>query len=114
MQGLRVYCADVGSVATSRFGWYGDHNATGGGSIAELADRVARDLHERQPVALGFECPLFVPLVKDPQRLGCKRPGEALAWSAAAGTGALATGLVQVLWLLQDIRERVADPACRA
>lgn len=114
MEGLSVYCADVGSVTKHNFGWYGDRDGTSGGNITDLAAQIARDLLEQRPVALGFECPLFVPLVKDPQRLGCKRPGEALAWSAGAGTGALATGLVQVLWLLREIRERVGNQTCPA
>lgn len=115
MEGLSVYCADVGSIANQRFGWYSDRYAVGGGSIADLAERVAQDLRTLRPVALGFECPLFVPVVNDPQRLGCSRPGErSRSWSAGAGAGVLATGLVQVLWLLHEIRARVGDPSCRA
>jgi len=29
-----------------------------------------------RPVALGFECPLFLPLVDEPEKLLCCRPGE--------------------------------------
>ena len=54
-----------------------------------------------------------MPVVADPQSLGCGRLGEgSRSWSAGAGAGVLATGLVQVVWLLQQIRERVDDPAC--
>src|SRR5438132_295798 len=113
MEGLNIYCADIGSVSKCNFGWYGDRDGSGGSDIGELADRVARDLQDQRPVALGFECPLFVPVVADPQSLGCGRLGEgSRSWSAGAGAGVLATGLVQVVWLLQQIRERVDDPAC--
>lgn len=56
-----------------------------------------------------------MPIVSDPQSLGCKRPGEgSRPWSAGAGAGALATGLVQGLWLLDEIRSRVGDLNCCA
>lgn len=72
---------------------------------------MAALLNARSPVALGFECPLFVPLVEDEVRLTNARPGEgARAWSAGAGSGALATGLVQVVWALQAVRAQLVRP----
>jgi len=79
----------------------------GGTEIAELVEAVAGDLGDGVPVALGFECPLFVPVPEDPFRLGSARPGEgSRPWSAGAGTGALTTGLVQAAWVLTDLRRR--------
>jgi hypothetical protein len=64
-------------------------------------------------VALGFECPLFVPLATSHSDLTRARPGECLPghgsrpWSAGAGPSALAVGLVQVTWVLRQIRDLV-------
>jgi hypothetical protein len=112
-----VYCADIGSVAANNFGWFGlglgDRPETGV-SMPGLAEAVAAVLRGERPVALGFECPLFVPIRQRPVELTSGRPGDGnRAWSAGAGCGALATGLVQVVWLLREIRRLVggARPA---
>lgn len=105
-----VVCADVGSVAKGNFGWWSSTKESGN-SPATLATHVANALNDGTPVALGFECPLFVPLVEDEQKLTSARPGEGnRAWSAGAGCGALATGLVQVAWVLQAIRRQILCP----
>jgi hypothetical protein len=67
---------------------------------------------DARAVALGFECPLFVPVPEEPMRLGGARGGEgARSWSAGAGAGALTTGLVQVAWVLSELRNRVPAAA---
>lgn len=110
MDELTVFCADVGSVRSGNFGWacslaageVKDHDSS---SPADLAEAVADQLHSGKPVALGFECPLFVPVPTSAGRLGTARNGEGnRAWSAGAGAGALATGLVQAAWVLSTIR----------
>jgi hypothetical protein len=102
-----VVCADVGSVPNGRFGWYAD--TTDNGTLpSTLAAFVGKTINSGRRVALGFECPLFVPLRMDEQRLTLARPGEGnRSWSAGAGCGALATGLVQVTWVLQAIRSQI-------
>jgi hypothetical protein len=110
---LKVYCADVGSIAGGKFGWAGKSRdwSASGTSIEELGRSIARDLDVGSPVALGFECPLFVPFVADSSRLGCGREGEgARPWSAHAGASSLATGLVQVAWLLNRIKLDATQP----
>ncbi len=107
---LRVYCVDIGSVR-GRFGWArdcgpggGPEVRRGGEEILELADAVAADVKAGRPVALGFECPLWVPVPRDPLDLGRARPGEGdRPWSAGAGAGVLATGLAQVVWILREV-----------
>lgn len=114
MQPLAVYCADVGSIRQGNFGWAREHvpageieRHRGGTEIPGLVNAVSEDLAAGVPVALGFECPLFVPVPEDPSRLGAARPGERTRpWSAGAGTGALTTGLVQAAWLLTELRNR--------
>ena len=102
-----VISADVGSVSKGNFGWWAS-NSSEGTALTSLVNEVSKNLNQGVPVALGFECPLFVPRVEDERRLTGARPGEhSRAWSAGAGCGALATGLVQVLWALQEIRCRL-------
>lgn len=104
-----LYCADVGSVRRGRFGW-ARGGLTGeiktGTDIRKLAESVANDLRDDLWVALGFECPLYVPFRRDPSELTRARTGEGnRPWSAGAGSGALATGLVEVLWVLEAVRD---------
>jgi hypothetical protein len=111
MDDLVVFCADVGSVKKGNFGWarttphssiVAEHDAS---SPADLARAVLGELGASHPVALGFECPLFVPIPAAPLALGTARIGEGnRSWSAGAGSGALATGLVQAAWVLATIR----------
>jgi hypothetical protein len=111
---LAIYCADIGSVPRGRFGWArsdtdeaGIERHRGGTEIIDLVDAVAEDLAAGRPVALGFECPLFVGVPTQPLRLGTARRGEGnRSWSAGAGAGALATGLVEVAWILSELRHR--------
>jgi hypothetical protein len=114
MQQLAVYCADVGSIRQGNFGWAREEvpareieRHRGGTEILGLVDAVVKDLAAGVPVALGFECPLFVPVPENALALGAARPGEGMRpWSAGAGTGALTTGLVQAAWVLTELRNR--------
>jgi len=108
---LAVCCADIGSVAKKRFGWARryegrkEEGATSGTDIRKLVAGVAADLASGLPVALGLECPLFVPIREDPAGLTSARVGEgSRPWSAGAGAGSLATGLTQSVWILRDLR----------
>jgi hypothetical protein len=101
---LLVACADIGSVAGGNFGWW-TSDGNSGAKPSSLAEIVAAALDGHRPVALGFECPLFVPLADDEMQLTKARPGEgSRAWSAGAGCGALATGLVEIAWVLRAIK----------
>jgi hypothetical protein len=111
---LHIFCADVGSIAANRFGWAGSDvlgtRLTSGTKIEELASNIASLLSHRVPVALGFECPMYVPLATEPARLTSARRGEGnRAWCAGAGAGALATGLAEVPWLLRTIRQETGE-----
>jgi len=102
-----VVCADIGSVAKGNFGWYSDDGSEGE-SASSLASCVSEILTNGQPVALGFECPLFVLLREDERKLTSARPGEgSRAWSAGAGCGSLATGIAQVPWILSAIKRQL-------
>ena len=105
-----VVCADVGSTKKGdkgNFGWWSS-DGNSGSLPSTLARQVAGLLNRGTRVALGFECPLFVPLVDDELLLTNARPGEGSSpWSAGAGCGALATGLVQVAWVLRAVHQQV-------
>jgi hypothetical protein len=48
-----------------------------------------------------------VPVPEQPLKLGMARAGEGnRSWSASDGAGALATGIVQVAWILSQLRRR--------
>ncbi len=113
-----VYAADIGSIAEKKFGWARVDTAagavqserSGGTEISDLVDAAARDLRAGRAVALGFECPLFVPVPDAPLRLGKRRDGERdRSWSAAPGAGVMATGLVQTAWILEQLRAQTTD-----
>lgn len=112
---LWIFCADIGSVQAGRFGWFGadpDGKPVPGSSIEDLASAVAEKITSGAKVALGFECPLYVPLRDNPMLLTKARTGEGnRSWSAGAGCGALATGLVEVTWLLEQIRTKTPKSA---
>jgi hypothetical protein len=107
LNSIAVWAVDVGSVRKNNLGWCrirGEERATGQ-DIRRLVQGIASDLTDALPVALGFECPLFVPVPEDPVLLTSARPGEgSRSWSANAGAGALATGLTECVWILEQIR----------
>lgn len=114
---MDVYCADVGSVSAGNFGWAsladGESTPREGNDIVALAKSVTECLESRKKVALGFECPLYIPLHEEPVRLTkARRVDGNRAWSAGAGTAALATGLVEATWLLLRIKERHVQTRC--
>ena len=112
MERLRVFCADIGSVQAGKFGWAAANadrqDSESGSDIHDFAERIVFHLDSGHPASVGFECPLFVPLREDPNRLTAARRGDgSRAWSAGAGTGALATGLVEVSWILNEVRREL-------
>jgi len=139
-----VYCADIGSVETqdtktrklvNNFGWAGASVCAGeqrtswhvqqaswrhNQEIQDLAKDVAGKLKEDAKVALGFECPLWVPVRDCPKRLTKARCGDVFlgldgkkvprAWSGGPGVGALVIGLAEVPWILREIRKNLQEP----
>jgi hypothetical protein len=109
MNNLAIFCADVGSIKNGNFGWAatlpGNIELTGT-DIGEFASEIAKQVKRGSKVAIGYECPLFVPVRKDPVLVNSSRNGEgSRSWSAGAGTGALATGLVEVIWVFNKLAE---------
>lgn len=111
-----LYCADIGSVAKGNFGWArlavddsGVSNIPSTGlDIHDFANNLVSDFTDGHRVALGFECPLFVPVPEMPEMLTSGRAGENnRPWSAGAGAASLATGLTETVWVLDRIRRSV-------
>lgn len=106
-----IYAADIGSVKNGNFAWArlaSDidqiHSDT---SIENLVDSINEDIAQDNHVCLGFECPLFINLPSDPVLLTSARVGEgSRAWSAGAGSGSLATGLSEVLWVFSELKRK--------
>ena len=113
MSSLAIYCADIGSVAKGNFGWarlncVETPTCIVGQDIRDFTDYIADDLNSNHPVALGFECPLFIPIPDDPEFLSSAREGERnRAWSAVAGAGSLVTGLSETVWILTQIQQKL-------
>ncbi len=115
--GLQVFCADIGSIARGRFAWAQRFPGSDGEElhrpkcIEALATSVVHALRDGEPVALGFEAPLFIPVPENPDRLGKARPCDAPspAWSSSVGASVLATAMAQIPWTLRFIHERLPD-----
>jgi hypothetical protein len=111
MSDFAVYCADIGSVRTKKFGWATDaplaasENNFDTTSIDGLCSAVEHSLRRKQRVALGFETPLFIPVPAGSKELGRARKGEGdKPWSAGAGAAVIATGMAQTAWILRKLR----------
>lgn len=113
---LAIYCADVGSASKKKFGWAhleGERQRVGD-DMAVLAVDIAVALGGTSKVALGFECPLWVPVAPDPQDLTRARKVDGnRAWSAAAGAATLAIGVTQVSWILDEVRRQLTAHGAR-
>lgn len=110
-----ICCADIGSVKKDNFGWASlamesDQEVRSGRDIREFSEHVGRTLAKGGKVALGFECPLWIPVADEPRSLTEARNGERdRAWSAGAGAGSLATGLTEVAWILERVRQEAGN-----
>ncbi|WP_460599454.1 hypothetical protein [Flexivirga lutea] len=110
--GSEIFGVDVGSVRRKGgFSWStADGAQRGQDDPSQLGDAVVSAL-ESGRVALALECPLSVP-VPAAEAMGWADLGRARAgehnrsWSAGAGAGVLATGLVQLPWLLRYVADR--------
>ncbi len=115
MENISIFCADVGSIKAKKFGWAADtpdrNGIQLGTDIKLFAELISSAISDGCKVAIGFECPLFVPMRSDPILVNSARKGEGnRSWSAGAGTGALATGLVEVLWVLNKVASLQGQP----
>lgn len=82
-----------------------------GQDIEQFVENIATDLSDGLKVALGFECPLFVPVTDDPKSLSRACQGEKnRPWSAGAGSSSLATGLTICAWVFDRLPKLTQTP----
>lgn len=83
---IAIFCVDVG--AQRNFGWtsLADGPALQGCDIESLLKELVVATHKGFPIAIGFECPLFIPCPSKHGFLGKGRQGEmGRPWGAGAG-----------------------------
>jgi hypothetical protein len=103
-----VGCLDVGSVKRNAVGWavLGSRRIHGN-DLHAFVNALCVEIDMNRRLALGFECPLYVPRRNDPINLTSKREGEiGVNWCGGPGGAVLATGLVQARWVLDRLAER--------
>jgi hypothetical protein len=104
-----IYTCDIGSIPQGNFGWARcapEHETTPVGStnISELANYLKRDIENGMNIAIGFECPLFLPVPYLEDDLCKGRQGEGnRAVFAPAGAAVATLGVHQVAWILRTI-----------
>lgn len=105
-----IVAVHVRSVVKEKVAWYSTAGLSGE-SLEQLVRHVASELRERR-VALGFECPTWVPVPRSEHLLGSRRSAEpsTRAWSASAGATSMATGLVQICWVLRELGSEFHRP----
>jgi hypothetical protein len=104
LERLAIFAVDVGS--KSNFGWACEfeNKSETGETIEQLATKIVEMANHGVYLALGFECPLFIPCPKDGKDLGKQRKGEkGKPWSAGAGSTVALIGLQQLCWLLRKV-----------
>jgi hypothetical protein len=108
MDALSVYAVDIGSPRRESFAWatYASSGWIVKTDPALLIARVVQEVGDGIPVALGFECPMFVPVPSSVNDLLTARKGEprGSAFSASGGLGSLGVGLVEVPWIVRELR----------
>lgn len=108
-----VIGVDVGSLRRKRFAWStADFASHGENDPDEVSKLVASSIGTGRSVAVGFEFPLSIPVPQAGSTkwsdLGKQRQGEdGRPWSAGAGAFALATGMAQMTWILNDVSHRL-------
>ena len=106
-----IYACDVGSIARNKFAWTSStRGEAGSGDIEELVEEVVGDIKANQQIAIGFECPLFIPCPEFSEDVGKARSGDGdRAYTASVGASAAMTGLSQVAWILCAVHARCPE-----
>ena len=119
----QVAAIDIGSPKNhqKKIGWFIDsaHSIKYGHSLDGVdgfIDSLTIALqNENEPLALGFEAPMFVPVRENVEELTKAREGEIRKnfknrpFSAGAGASVLVTGMVVALYILRKLRKSFPD-----
>ena len=103
-----VYVCDVGSIAKRNFAWTSSARGKRGSiDINELVAEITRDIRSRNKIAIGFECPLFIPCPVASSDIGKARDCDGnKAYTSSVGASVAMTGLSQVAWILNEIHKK--------
>ena len=115
-----IYACDVGSTKVNKktkansFGWArlseDSHRPTGGKAIDKCLESMKADVKAGYRLALGMECPLFLPIPEYSDGLSSGRENEGDRSCFAPAGGYVATlGLHQFAWLLQKVKIACPD-----
>jgi hypothetical protein len=103
-----VACVDIGSPKKGNVGWsllHGETQSTGRDLPAFIA-LLEPHIRSGRTIAIGFECPLYVPKRADVTTMtDCRIGEEGLNWCGGPGASVLATGLAQTNWVLARMAE---------
>ena len=117
MKNIVIACVDIGSPQNGNVGYSIFYDGKPvfpskdcSPDVEKRADefvlRLVQYIENNNKIALGFECPLFVPRRNDFKKLSKQREGEnGRPWSAGAGGYALVVGLPMVDWFLRKLTE---------
>ena len=102
MDSISIFAVDVGSL--ENFAWASDDGLQGKDGDT-LTDAIANSFNAGRRIALGFECPLFIPVPLHWAGIGKSRLGEGnRSWSAGGGATVTTYGLHEVAWTLAQLR----------
>jgi hypothetical protein len=100
---ISIFAVDVGS--QKNFAWVSCVGIQGEDGDS-LVDAITIQFAAGRRVALGFECPLFIPVPHRWSDIGKRRVGEGnRSWSAGGGATVTTYGLHEVAWILARLRE---------
>lgn len=103
MDSISIFAVDVGS--PKNFAWVSDGGLRGKNGDG-LADAIRSAFITGRRVALGFECPLFIPVPFHWAGIGKARVGEGnRSWSAGGGATVTTYGFHEVAWILARLRK---------
>lgn len=102
-----IYACDVGSIAGGNFAWTSSARGKRGSiDINELVAEITRDIRSGGKIAIGFECPLFIPCPVASSDIGKARDCDGnKAYTSSVGASVAMTGLSQVAWILNEIHK---------
>jgi hypothetical protein len=113
-----VYVCDIGSIRKNNFAWVRSiqqlagtdfESFNEGTDIDECVTSIKNDLINGMAIAIGLECPLFIPIPLQKRELGKARDNETIAWSASPAACVAMTGLQQLAYILKQTSEYWID-----
>jgi len=102
MSSISIFAVDVGS--PKNFAWVSDAGQQGKDGDS-LTAAITKSFATGRRIALGIECPLFIPVPLHWDAIGKARVGEGnRSWSGGAGATVTTYGLQEVAWTLDQLR----------